>query len=183
MEPLVLRIQKGQSCIQWWENEATGNVKYLIGGWGGGGKLNVESNLMRWMHSQAQSSNTPRSVCTRKELSSVFSLSPSGQSSNHSSASWVKSINAAYVFDDHPHRRSWRSKRRTLSQSCNDMPMTSLFSHTNAPRTMPKITSFITSQTALLKLWKRYWTGLKRSCGRRSPNVFCRRFQFSIDIR
>jgi len=50
---------------------------------------------------QAHISNTPKSVCTRKELSSVFSLRPSGQSSNHRRASCVKSIKATYVSDYH----------------------------------------------------------------------------------
>src|SRR6266851_2786634 len=85
----------------------------MMGKWGDkarkmsnrGVKLNLKGGEK---HPQAHISKTPKRVCTRKELNSVFSLSPSGQSSNHSRASWVKSIKATYVSDCHRGRRSSR---------------------------------------------------------------------------
>jgi hypothetical protein len=56
---------------------------------------------IRAVYTQAHISNTPKSVCTRKELSSVFNFRPSGQSSNHRRASCVKSIKATCVSDYH----------------------------------------------------------------------------------
>ncbi len=61
-----------------------------------------------------------------------------------------------YVLDYHPKGAYQGVMGQTLSQLCNEVPMTSLLSHTNAPATLPSITSFITSQMALLKLQETY---------------------------
>jgi hypothetical protein len=149
MEWSSLRSRKGQSRKESWENEVIVNVKYLAAA------QNLTLKVIKIVeYSHAHNPSTPKNTCKRKELSSVFSLRPSGQSSSQSRALRVKSMKMVYNTSLIIIVKGADQvvKGQTLSQSCTEVPMTSLLSHKNAPAKLPSITSFNTSQMALLKL-------------------------------